>query len=137
MLSLGIMIYLVAKKIPQIVDVIDESQKGGEKVFSKIDKFIASLPLEKLDFIFSQMLEKMMRKFKLYVMKLDNQLSHHLKKFKKTGIESDSTKKNLLFEKLDSDSGEVSNSVVAKARTDKEEKFNIEVQNEAENKESK
>ena len=131
------MIYLVARKIPQIVDVIDESQKGGEKIFSKIDRFIAALPLEKLDFIFSQMLEKMLRKSKLYVMKLDNQLSHHLKKFKKTGIEISSDKKSSLFEKLDSDDSEKSESAAAKAMADKEEKFDIENQIEGERKEEK
>lgn len=116
---------MVARKIPKIVDVIDENQKGGEKIFSKIDKFISSLPLEKLDFIFSQVLEKVLRKFKLYVMKLDNQLSHHLKKFRKTGIESDSEKKNLLFEKKDG---------IGTDETE-EEKFDVENQMEEKDKE--
>lgn len=101
MLSLGIMIYLVARKVPQIIDIVDENNTGGQKLFSKIDKFIASLPLEKIDFVVSQVLEKALRKLKLLLMKLDNQLTHHLKKFKANSSVNGENKKPALFEKLD------------------------------------
>ncbi len=115
------MIYLVAKKVPQIIDVVDENQGGSQKVFSKIDKVISSLPMEKFDFVFSQMLEKSLRKFKLYVMKLDNQLTQHLRKYKsKTAASAETLKKLSLFEK----EGEADQA--------EEEKFDVEIQNEAE-----
>lgn len=115
------MIYLVAKKVPQIIDVVDENPGGSQKVFSKIDKFISSLPMEKFDFVLSHALEKMIRKFKLYVMKLDNQLTQHLRKYKsKTAASAESLKKLSLFEK-ESETNQA-----------EEEKFDVEIQNEAE-----
>lgn len=117
MLSLGVMIYLVARKVPQIIDVIDENPAGSRKLFAKIENFIDSLPAEKVDFFVSQLLEKMFRKLKLFSMKLDNQLAHHLKKFKSKTAANVEGNKPTIFEKNEND-GNVD-----------EEKFEVEKNN--------
>ena len=84
MISAGVMIYLAACKVPRIIDVVDEGALNKPKGLSaKLDHLLSSLPLEKIDFFVSQFLEKILRKTKLWMMKLDNQLTHHLNKYKK------------------------------------------------------
>ena len=102
MISAGVMIYLVARKVPRIIDVVDDGALNKPKgLGAKLDHLLSSLPLEKIDFFVSQILEKMLRKTKLWVMKLDNQLTHHLNKYKKfkptSGTETSA--KPSLFEK--------------------------------------
>ncbi|MBI5401645.1 hypothetical protein HZB05_02355 [Candidatus Wolfebacteria bacterium] len=105
MISAGVMIYLMARKVPRIVDVVDERASSKPKgLGAKIDHLLSSLPLEKIDFFVSQLLEKILRKTKLWLMKVDNQLTHHLnkyKKFKPTGGTETSAKPSL-FEKEES-----------------------------------
>lgn len=99
MVSLGLMIYLAARKIPQIADTVeDASRQSG--LFHKIDRILGNLPLEKADFLFSQIFEKVLRKLRLLFMKLDNQMAKHLDRFKnKQSENSESSKKLHLFEK--------------------------------------
>ncbi len=103
MISLGTMIYLVARKVPQISDAVEEEQPHSKNIFKRIDSFISSLPLEKIDFAVSNFLEKILRKLKLFLMKIDNQLTHHLEKFKtiKDANHKENSKKFALFEKVD------------------------------------
>lgn len=97
------MIYLVARKVPQISDAIEEGQPHSKNIFKRIDNFISSLPLEKIDFAVSNFLEKILRKLKLFLMKIDNQLTRHLEKFKtiKDANHKENSKKFALFGKVD------------------------------------
>ena len=101
MVSLGTMIYLVARKVPKIVDTVEETHTAGSgTLFSRFDRFISSLPLEKVDFFVSQILEKFLRKTRVVFMKLDNQMARHLEKFKnKVAAGGEGQKKIMLFEK--------------------------------------
>lgn len=80
MMSLGTMIYLIARKAPQIGDEIVGQPK------SKFDYLFASLRLEKIDPILHNFLEKLLRKMKLFLMKLDNITNSYLEKVKKYKI---------------------------------------------------
>ena len=104
LLSLGLMVYIVARKIPVISDNVDEIESHNS-VSSKIESLINSIPLDKIDFVLSQFLEKTLRKTKLLLMKLDNYLNHHLEKFKnvKQATNLQKEKKLALFEKLTED----------------------------------
>jgi len=88
MLSLGTMIYLIARAAPRIGDTVETAKK---KSTSKLDRLIASLPIEKLDFIFSNFMEKTLRKLRLWLLKWDNFLTNHLNKFKKANGEKEKT----------------------------------------------
>ena len=98
------MVYIVARKIPVISDNVDEIESHNS-VSSKIESLINSIPLDKIDFVLSQFLEKTLRKTKLLLMKLDNYLNHHLEKFKnvKQATNLQKEKKLALFEKLTED----------------------------------
>lgn len=79
MLSLGTVIFLVARALPRISDF--EASAGETEKCEK--RWWSALPLEKIDKIFNAFLEKTLRRVKLILMKLDNMVSRHLGKFKK------------------------------------------------------
>lgn len=78
MVSLATIIYLVAKTIPRI----DENAALNQSNRSFLEKFFSKLPLEKIDLMFDNLLEKILRKFKITVMKIDNMLTRKLSDFK-------------------------------------------------------
>ncbi|MHB9019523.1 MAG: hypothetical protein ACYC3G_01425 [Minisyncoccota bacterium] len=80
MVSLATIIYLVAKTIPRI----DENAVLNRSNRSFLEKFFSKLPLEKIDLMFDNLLEKILRKFKIAVMKIDNTLTRKLSDFKPT-----------------------------------------------------
>jgi hypothetical protein len=84
MLSLGLMVYMAARKIPQITDTVPEQTSGQPTGFwHRVELVLGRLPLDKFDLLFSQFLEKNIRKIKLLLARLDNYLAHHLEQFKK------------------------------------------------------
>lgn len=109
MVFLGVMIYLAARKVPSIADTV-EDDSAATGIFMRIEKFLSTLPLEKTDFFFSQLLEKFLRKSRLMFMRLDNQMAKHLEKFKnKMAANGDSQKKLNLFEKPKEEKEELEN----------------------------
>ena len=76
MLSLGAMIYLIARKAPQIGDDIVGQPKN------KLDRLFVRLRLEKIDALLHNFLEKLLRKIKLFLMKLDNITNSYLERVK-------------------------------------------------------
>lgn len=71
---------MIARAAPRIGDT-EESFAAPHH--GRIDKFIARLPLEEVDEFISDLLEKILRKIKLSLMKWDNLLSGHIKKIKR------------------------------------------------------
>lgn len=83
MCSLAVMVYLAARKIPRLDDTLESfSSEGGGGFFGKIGYFFDSLPWGRLDFLVSQFLEKILRRVRIFVMRVDNRLIHHLGKIK-------------------------------------------------------
>lgn len=83
MMSLGLMVYLVARKIPEISDAMPQEAEQQTGLWVRIELMLGKLPLDKFDFIISQFFEKNIRKAKLFLATLDNYLTHHLEQFKK------------------------------------------------------
>ncbi len=79
MISLGAIIFLVARALPRI----SETESVG--VFEKKANRWSSFPFEKIDAVINAFVEKSLRKIKLILMKTDNMASRHLNKFKKNG----------------------------------------------------
>ncbi len=104
MLSLGVMIYLIARVTPRVGDI--------EEIFKKqplgdFDKLIAKIPIGEIDFILSAWVEKTLRKIKLILMKWDNLLSEHLNRIKKTnGNNVGKEEKQTLFNKSIDEQGD-------------------------------
>ncbi len=77
MLSVGTIIYIMARALPRV----------GERVVpgtpaQYMDKLVKKVPFEKIDVFISGLAEKLLRKIKIYVLKIDNTVSAHLSKFK-------------------------------------------------------
>jgi hypothetical protein len=85
MLSLGTIIYLMARAIPRVGDEVSEPT-------TKIDRWLNSLRLEKFDVLLGNFLEKALRKAKLILMKLDNVTSNYLDKIKQTKLNGNGQK---------------------------------------------
>ncbi|KKR88774.1 MAG: hypothetical protein UW50_C0001G0150 [Candidatus Wolfebacteria bacterium GW2011_GWA1_44_24] len=96
MLSLGAMVYLVARATPRVSDIEESSDHSFH---GRLDKLIAKIPLDKIDFVLSLTFEKSLRKLKLMLMKWDNVVTGHIEKIKKTnGSELSKEDKPNLFE---------------------------------------
>ncbi|OGM94181.1 hypothetical protein A2524_00695 [Candidatus Wolfebacteria bacterium RIFOXYD12_FULL_48_21] len=109
MISLGVLVYLAARKIPQISDTVDEDTTGQSKgVWYRIELLLGRLPLDRFDLAVSQFLEKNVRKMKLILARLDNYLTHHLEQFKKVKQRTHrkQQKKFALFESAETAEGE-------------------------------
>lgn len=97
MASLAAMIYMISRGVARVNDVAEENPAAPQK--SRFDKLVARLPMEKIDLLISEYFEKFLRKSKLSLMKLDNLVSGHLEKIKKTNGngKSNGDKKPSLF----------------------------------------
>jgi len=80
MLGLGTMIYLIARTVPRIGD---EAAEEIIKPKNGLDRWLASSHIERLDELFNNSVEKLLRKIKLMLMKLDNIVSDYLDRVKK------------------------------------------------------
>jgi hypothetical protein len=91
MISLAALIYLVARAIPRIDEnvVLSFSRK------SFFNRIVSSVPLEKLDLMFNNLLEKILRKFKILVMKFDNVLTKWLSRFKPVTLKEKNIRPNI------------------------------------------
>lgn len=74
MLSLGTIIYLMARAAPRV----SETDLKSEPWSDYLDRLAKKIPLEKADTWASYWLERFLRQLKVLVLKLDNLLSKHL-----------------------------------------------------------
>ena len=77
MLSLGAMLYLMAKALPRIED---ENEDAVRMSHSRVMAYV-----EKLDEISKVSLEKALRRVRVWLLRLDNFISKKLNRFKKNG----------------------------------------------------
>lgn len=96
MVSLGVMIYLIARATPRVGDIEDIFKK---QFFGDFDKLIAKIPISKIDFVLSAWIEKILRKIKLILMKWDNLASEHLNRIKKSNGNGEKEERQTLFNK--------------------------------------
>jgi len=114
--SIGIMVYMVVRKLPQVRGFEDRptDERGlAKKFFLKTGNNWAN----KLDQKLINVVEKVLRKMKVLLMRMDNYVSHHLKKVvSKEGIDEHSLSAGIfddISEKgVDSKNNEVSSEVV-------------------------
>ncbi len=97
MLSIGTVIYIFARAVPRIAD----EDLANNHQTSSLDRVFSKLPLKQLDMFFNNLLEKLLRRVKLILMKLDNITGRYLDKIKKLNIHSkDKVIKQTLFDNL-------------------------------------
>lgn len=95
--SLAAMIYLLARALPRITD---EQHSEAVRV-NFFDRLIDRLPMERIDVVISTSLEKLLRKFKLFVSKLDNVINAHLARVKKSSPIHQEKQGAILKEKME------------------------------------
>ncbi|MBI4992167.1 MAG: hypothetical protein HZB99_03045 [Candidatus Harrisonbacteria bacterium] len=95
MLSLGTMVYLAVRALPRVPDTDSIAEPLKENY---IDRLIKRLPLEKADTLASSLLEKLLRKSKIVILKLDNFLTKHLQNLR-SPQGADKTDRPNIFEK--------------------------------------
>lgn len=77
--SLGIVIYLLAKAMPRISDSATTAS------YNKIDQLLAKVPLAKIDAALNSFFEKLLRKFKVVVLKVDNLINMYINRLRRNG----------------------------------------------------
>ena len=77
MVSFGIIIYVMARALPRVTDTTPVSPKRDY-----VGAFIKRFPLEKADATVTGVIDKLLRKLKIVILKLDNALSKHLQRLK-------------------------------------------------------
>lgn len=75
--SLAVMIYLLARALPRVVDESGAIQSG---VF---DRMVDKLPLQRIDLIISSLAERLLRKAKILVLKFDNVINSYLEQLRR------------------------------------------------------
>lgn len=76
MASLAGVVYLISRGVPRI----SESEESKSSFFSK--SFSSPIFLEKVDGFISSLLEKILRKLKVFLMRVDNVISGYINKVK-------------------------------------------------------
>lgn len=95
--GLGIVIYLLARALPRVSGDLDSSvpKKPG-----RIEVFIKSLPLAKIDAAVSASLEKILRKVRVVNLKIENSINAGIGRLRKENAKKDgSSNQQDLFEK--------------------------------------
>lgn len=75
--SLAVMIYLLARALPRVVD------DQGTVASGFFDRLVDRLPLQRIDIMLSEFFIKMLRKVKILVLKLDNTINHYIDQIRK------------------------------------------------------
>lgn len=88
-LSLGLIIFLFARAIPRVNG--DDAHSPTDALEKKLERWIAALPLHKIDRGINLFLEKMLRKLRVMILKVDNVTHSFLAKVKS----SDAAAKNI------------------------------------------
>ena len=79
MLSLGTILYIVARALPRVEE---EAEKSDRRKGGLLERWVTSEMPEKVDEFLSTFLSKLLRKFKVFLLKIDNSRGAHLKKNK-------------------------------------------------------
>lgn len=77
MLSLAVMIYLVARSVPRVGELITPSDKK-----SYLENWLKKVPWHKIDSLINSVGGKFLRRLKIIILKFDNLVSKYLNKFK-------------------------------------------------------
>lgn len=101
MFSLSGVLYLMARALPRV-----EEAPGSDERRGLLDRWAHSQIPEKIDGALNSWLLKFLRKFKVFVLKLDNTISGHLRKIHTEKTETE--KKNVIDFKEIGGKGDVS-----------------------------
>lgn len=84
--SLSVIIYLMARSLPRV-----QEGEGHVTISDYLERWVAKLPLSKIDNSLNKRIEKFLRRTKVLVLKLDNSINRHLNKRKEDSVEEGSS----------------------------------------------
>ncbi len=79
-LSLGLVLYFFARALPRI-----KEEEIPNKPLHPFEKAMSRLPLAKIDASINSAVERILRKFRVVLMKVDNLMNLYINKVRKTG----------------------------------------------------
>lgn len=82
--SLGIIVFLFARALPRVSE--EEAGAPTDIVEKKLEQWIARLPLHKIDRGINLFLEKMLRRVRIGILKIDNLVHSLLSKVKSSSV---------------------------------------------------
>ncbi len=82
--SLGVVVFLFARALPRVSE--EEVGAPTDIVEKKLEQWIARLPLHKIDHGINLFLEKMLRKVRIVILKVDNLVHSLLAKVKSSSV---------------------------------------------------
>jgi len=88
-LSLGIIIYILARAVPRITETGKVIHAPG-----RFDKLLSRLPLKQIDEKVNVFFEKSLRKFKVSILKMDNFVDKSLTKVKNSNTNAELREKD-------------------------------------------
>lgn len=102
MVSLGVMVYLIARAIPRV----GEEERPAEKI-EGVPRTLIATSLERVDRLISAATEKTLRRVKVLMLKIEGAISRSLEKKRKfEGESSEKGRQNTaLFERKDEQDG--------------------------------
>lgn len=100
MISLGTILYLVARSLPRI----EEEPATKQNMF---ERWVSSEMPEKFDAAFNNFLLKFLRKLKLVLLKADNSITRHLKKIASSANGGSNGKPKIDFKDINNSESEV------------------------------
>ena len=89
MLSIGAMIYILASAVPRV------DGSFGARSWDLAARFIRRIPLTKIDSILSAISEKLLRRVRVVILKIDNWVSGFLGRIKSRSKDSNKDQLNL------------------------------------------
>ena len=92
MFSLGVVVYILASAIPRIEDESETDRRQGV-----LDTLVHKIPLDRIDNYLNLFLQKMFRRIKIFLMKMDNFVTERLDRFKQENGKNGKNDKSDLF----------------------------------------
>ncbi len=90
--SLSFAIYILARALPRVNSEEDRAAASG-----RLDRIVAKIPFHKIDVQLTSFLEKFLRRVRVVLLKVDNLLSHHVRRLRASKEEQSSEKRSGLF----------------------------------------
>ena len=100
--SLGVIVYMMARALPRVADEIE----SPVTFYDYMERWLEKLPIHHLDQKINHSLFKFLKRIRVIIMKLDNNIVHGLGKLKKNGENSNGNGIHDLLKSVDNDKKE-------------------------------
>lgn len=93
-LSLGVIVFLMARAVPRIEEGVGTNAASSQPNY--FDRLLERIPLNKFDSSINSFLSKILRRLKVFVLKIDNLITNHLNKLLKKNHNGGKNQDNMI-----------------------------------------